>query len=320
MLSYFIRHTEGLAVQDQDIEQLWKENKVAIHFPGLMAQENNSFEPEDYKDTNENNRGAYAAMKVFKELNESGGYIWSEYRTHKSFVKIGIIRQRSADPFDAKYVQYEKGAFHRDKGTPTKLKSLQMECCRPIDQKKNNYWYFILQRPPFLTISRWKVIGNCLEQLVKDDKVTIDKFENLHYKIQEVVCSEFLRSGKLERENVPKLKHLLMQVGGPLADIDVGGYSDDGKMILAQVTNYEEDHPNSERKRKALIDCPGAHQSHLILFCKCDKVDRHGDILYVPTNYVFQWLKENTEYYGKLFPSFAKQTESTGQQSTSYNV
>ncbi|MGB9693840.1 MAG: hypothetical protein ACPLYF_03255 [Fervidobacterium sp.] len=301
--SYFIRHAEKLGVQDDDVKRLWEENKVAIHYPGFMDQENNSLDPEDYKDKKKNNRGAYSAMKVFNELNESGGYIWAEYRTHKDLVKIGRIKRGSAKLFDAKWVQYDKPPIRRNDGAPTKLKSLQMEDCREINLGKGNYWFFIVLRPPFLTICRWRGVGKYLKELVEYGRVTIDKFESLHYKIQEVVCSEFLRSGELKHEHAPKLKYLLLQVGGPLKDIDICGYSDDGKMILAQVTNYEKSHPKCEQKKKALRNCPGAHNSHLVLFCKHDKVDWDGEILYVPGKEVFQWLKKNREYYENLIPS-----------------
>ena len=301
--SYFIRHTKKLRVKDDDVKRLWEENKVAIHYPGFMDQENNSLDPEDYKDKKKNNPGAYSAMKVFKELNDFGGYIWAEYHTHKHLVKIGRIKRGSAKLFDAKWVQYDNPRIHRNDGDPTKLKSLQMEDCREIDLKKGNYWFFIAQKPRLVTISRWRAVGDYLRQLVEYGRVTIDKFESLHYKIQEVVCSEFLRSGELKHEHAPKLKYLLLPVGGTLKDIDICGYSDDGKMILAQVTNYEKSNPKCEEKKKDLINCQGAHNSHLVLFCKHDKVDWDGEILYVPTEEVFQWLKKNREYHENLIPS-----------------
>jgi hypothetical protein len=142
-----------------------------------------------------------------------------------------------------------------------------------------------------------------LEQLVEHGKVTIDNFESLHYKIQEVVCSEFLRSGELKNEHAPKLKYLLLQVGGSLKDIDICGLSDDGKKILAQVTNLKKNDPKCEQKKEALRNCTGALNSHLVLFCKHDKVDWDGEILYVPGEEVFQWLKKNREYYENLIPS-----------------
>lgn len=55
MKSYFIRHTKDISVRDEDLEKLWRQNKIAIHYPdlpdpvnGIGDVDNESRDPNEY--------------------------------------------------------------------------------------------------------------------------------------------------------------------------------------------------------------------------------------------------------------------------------
>lgn len=48
MKSYFVRHTKDLTVRDEDLNRLWDQNEIAIHFPGEGERDTRSFDPQDY--------------------------------------------------------------------------------------------------------------------------------------------------------------------------------------------------------------------------------------------------------------------------------
>ena len=94
MLEYFIRHgspaTNTLAVYDSAINDIWKMNRIAIHFPGDGKEDSISLDPHDYKGYN-----AKYAIERFRELKKYGGYVMAHYRTRPYEVKIGIIKPDS---------------------------------------------------------------------------------------------------------------------------------------------------------------------------------------------------------------------------------
>lgn len=67
--SYFIRHTK-VAVSDDVLEDLWDQDKVAIHFPGAgPGPDLTSLDPQHYEGQ------ARTAIKNFATLAEKGGYV-----------------------------------------------------------------------------------------------------------------------------------------------------------------------------------------------------------------------------------------------------
>lgn len=83
MKSYFVRHTERMSVRDEDLEDLWKQHRVAIHYPdfldGIGSVDNESFDSDDYPGRQENSR-AKTSVKTLNDLAANGGYVWAESR------------------------------------------------------------------------------------------------------------------------------------------------------------------------------------------------------------------------------------------------
>lgn len=286
MGSYFIRHTNKILVSRNDINKIWDQNKVAIHFPGEGKKDSESIKPTDYK-----KRSDRRAIKCFVELKENGGYIWAEYYT-KDDVKIGKIKPNSFEIFES---TWSRNTSNRRKGDKAKLKTLQMENVRIV--KPYEVMSLRAARPPHVTIVRWEAIGKRLEHLV--EKKPIDKnWDNLSTEQQETVCAEYLRSADLEE--CPKLEFLLLPIGRTLKDVDIYGYTKDGREIFAQVTHYKKDNKNCKQKVEVLKRYR-KREAHLVFFCDCNDVIKEDNILFIPTTKVLGWLKRNKTYLEKLF-------------------
>jgi len=289
MKSYFIRHTEKILVPHEEINKLWDENRIAIHFPGKGEKDLESIEIKDY----ESDRAAKIAIKHFNELKCNGGYIWAEYHT-QSIIKIGKIKPGS---FKYWYTIWSKKCNNpeRKEGDIAILKTLQMENVK----KKEPYEAMSLRaaKPRQGTIREWKNIENKLECLV-EGKPIAESWNSLSPEQLETVCTEYLR--KPDLESCPKLEHLLLPIGRTLEDVDIYGYSTDARKIFAQVTHYKIDHPKCKQKIEKFKHYRNKNICN-VFFCDCNNVKKEDDILFIPTTKVFEWLKRNEMYLETLF-------------------
>lgn len=285
--SYFIRHTKVLAVSDSAINEIWGENKVAIHFPGWGKEDSKSIKEGDYE-----KRGERRAIKCFRELDKDGGYVWAEYRTQPN-VKIGRIKPKSLDYFETTWSK-ASDKHRRRKGDKAILKTLQMQNVKIL--KRYEAMELRATRPRQGTITKWN-IGKRLEHYVKG--TPIDKnWKGLSSAQQETVCAEYLRSPDLEE--CPKLDFLLLPIGRTLEDVDIYGCAANGKKIFAQVTNYDKDSKACKQKIEKL-ERYYPKENYLVFFCNCKGVEKEDDVLFIPVTKVFEWLKKNDKYFKKIF-------------------
>lgn len=71
--SYFMRHTEGILVKKEDLQRLWEQDRIAIHFPGQTSRseyDSESLSPTDYGPPNE--KGVAAQAKAPQEHRKCG--------------------------------------------------------------------------------------------------------------------------------------------------------------------------------------------------------------------------------------------------------
>lgn len=212
-----------MGVIEEAVDHLWANDKIAVHCPGVDgskgAPDKTSIEPNDYDERTDKQN-----IRVFKEMNESGGYIWAEYR-NKVDVKIGKILPRSFEPYETKWQKFPSRI--------AVLKTLQIDkssikILHPIDAISLR-----ASRPQQGTVRHWHRAESKLRSLVDND-CPQKSWGWLSPPQQETACSEYLRTYHFS--NCPVLAHLLMPVGRILKDIDILGYATDGKRILAQVT------------------------------------------------------------------------------------
>ena len=79
MRSYFVRHTDRLSIRDEDLEELWDQDRIAIHYPtensGMGQEDSRSLDPNDYYGKRGRDRTAISRLV---ELAKDGGYVWTE--------------------------------------------------------------------------------------------------------------------------------------------------------------------------------------------------------------------------------------------------
>jgi hypothetical protein len=93
MDTFFIRHTEVLDVDQPTRDFLWKNRKIAIHYPhdksrGLRKQDNRSLSLDDYSGS------ARTYMRILRELATDGGYVCADYYQHPESV-LGYVKPSS---------------------------------------------------------------------------------------------------------------------------------------------------------------------------------------------------------------------------------
>lgn len=104
MESYFVRHTKGVSVRDEDLEYLWSQHKVAIHYPvyveGIGSADNESLNPEDYPGRPDS--WAKTSVRTLSDLATSGGYVWAESRVDGR-AKVGLVTPQKVEPYRARW-------------------------------------------------------------------------------------------------------------------------------------------------------------------------------------------------------------------------
>ena len=285
MKTYFIRHTKDFGVVDEAVENLWEDNQVAIHYPGISwpppeSPDSSSINPDDYTKPSEK-----SAIRCFNRLNEEGGYIWAEYRSKKD-IKIGKIIPGSFYPDETKWRDIERSAI---------IKVLQMENVRQL--KPTEAMFLKACRPIQGTICRWRKAAGKLDALVEGSRIEM-KIKNLTPSQQEAVCSEFLRYQ--HNESIPVLEHLLLPVGRTLKDVDIFGFTKSGKELFAQVTYYSFKDKRIKGKIQSLLDY-SFKDSELVLFCNHENIELKDGYIVVPLSVVEKWLLSNTKFSKFVF-------------------
>jgi len=141
----------------------------------------------------------------------------------------------------------------------------------------------------------WRKAYGKLEALL-EGRALEHAWSNLSTAQHEVVCSEFLRGH--QKNELPRLKWLLLPPGRTLKDIDIFGIATDGKMLLAQITFLKK--RDTEEKKSNLLNCTES-AAHLLMFCQCEKLEMEDNVHFVPVEDVFTWLEDNQDYAALCF-------------------
>src|SRR4051812_6784328 len=113
-----------MSVRDEDLLDLWNQNRIAIHYPdrldGDKSVDNDSINPDDYP-----GKGR-SAMRALKELAENGGYVWAESRVDKKRAKVGRVRPGGdIQVYRARWTH--SANYPGREGTEAALKTVQLE-------------------------------------------------------------------------------------------------------------------------------------------------------------------------------------------------
>lgn len=282
MKTYYIRHTKELDIDNNTRVRLWKNRKIAIHFPQdkhgeISKKDNDSLDPNNYSGEGK------GAIRTLHELANDGGYVCAQYfLPDKDECLVGYVKPNS----EIKFIQGTWGDLKGYSGRPAILKALSLQkvkIIKPSEQTK-----LLIDRPKRGTIKRWHKAGEKVENLVKGIKKSNPGLEDLSPKQQEILCSEFMRLPEITFPGLPILSHLLLPIGRNMKDVDIYGISTDGKKIFTQVTysNFEE--AKVKEKCKKLSKYSDEGKNHLVFFCDTKKPKKDEDgILIFPIQQVF---------------------------------
>lgn len=284
MDSYFIRHTKTMLVEDSDLDEVWNQDKIAIHFSGDGEEDSKSLDPDDYRKPSERQ-----AIRCFKSLADNGGYVWVEHRSQIN-VKVGKVMLQEPEFFSATWTQSSDSKYADRVGKEAVLKTLQLQPESVKLVRPHEAMSLRAARRRQGTISRWWACKGRLASLV-DGKPVEHSWDNLPPDLQETACAEFLR---FHNADYPQLSFLLMPVGRTLKDVDIYGLDSDGNEIFAQVTFFEKDSPQSQEKIQRLKEHKGAGNK-LLYFCRTGKTGKFvdkSDILFIPAEDVEEWSRK----------------------------
>lgn len=256
----FFRHKFRGNIPKEDVEQLWKERQVALHW-----SYNESIDPSDY--------GNSTAQNEIRRLNEYGekgvivaAYYGNDYDIHSDEMLIGVI------PPETKPVGNEDTGF----------KTLQMDEDSTVEVSFKNYPVLSAVRPRGGSLCHWYAAGDQVRTILQEGKLPTE-VGSLSPSQLEVACNEFLRV-KFEGY-FPTLP-----IGHTLPDVDIVGGTKN-KRILAQVTQSS----NPESKLNTLQQYT-AGDTHLILFGSSDSEPQSlGEVEYVTVEEVFDTLYSDKE-------------------------
>ncbi len=307
MKTYFIRHTEKLNISEDTLNSLIENNLIAIHYPFMLHSnepvDSTSTNPDDYK-----HRNAKSALRTLNKLSIEGGYVCSEYRNRQGAI-LGIVNPNTP-------IEIFKGRSRTHGNREAILKALRIVKSKHIDA--GEYLKISYARPIQGTICYWRKAGKRIEHLV--NQTCIEPILNhLSPTHQEVLCSEYLRSGM--DSFLPKIQSFLLPVGRTLKDIDILGINDLGQKIYCQVTYkcFEQATLKLEKLKNYL-----SNNSYAVLFCTTSQniVTPDGVIVYsIKTAFdnfvktaqgqlwsknIFDYLVYKKEQMGKMVSIFNK--------------
>lgn len=303
MKSFFVRHTERLSVRDEDLQRLWSQNKLAIHYPdrldGDKSVDNDSKLPEDYPNKNPNAR---SPMRALKELADNGGYVWVESRIEPQIAKVGIVSPQDIELFPATWTSNAK--YREREDTKAILKAVKFNKKRTI--RVGEAVGLRAGKPRQGTIVRWHKCGKRLADLVEGNDPRTE-WENLSTEQQEAVCAEFLRhhGGHHGGEHL-RLDFLLLPVGRTLKDVDIYGLDASGSELFAQITYRKPDDGPFKDKLEKLTQYTNANRNtKLVFFCDCTDATKEKGVHFIPVDRgqdsVLNWVKRNPKYCDALF-------------------
>lgn len=298
MHSYFVRHTNKLLIRDEDLEKLWNEDRVAIHYPGAEStrghEDARSTEPEDY------NGNDKTAISRLAELARDGGYVWAESLVSKDkAAKVGYVEPGTGIELrDARWdLRGRTNVADRRNGHPAVLKTVRISRARVVSRREQVG--LRAARPQQGTISYWHV-GDCLADLV-EGRPSARVWGNLSTAQQEAACAEFLRKPHEARPDLPKLRRLLLPAGRTLQDIDLHGLADDGQEVFGQVT-YHSRGSTAVRKKLAALVTYDRDNAHLLFFCLgYGPTEEEGVHFISADEEVLPWLNYKEDYAAALF-------------------
>jgi hypothetical protein len=277
MKTYFIRHSDGLNVDEATVKNLWGGDYIAIHYPFDLKNQGGetdscSLDPIDYS-----SRERHILARL-KKIGKDGGYIFGVYRGYPGG-KIGYIEPGT----DVVLFPGKWGGKKGLDGRIAQLKVLKLKNAKNLSAFDGLSLTSVQPRQG--TLCEWHKVANRVQNLVTEN-VRHD-LDSLTPDLQEVMCMEFMRTAKASELGLPQILHTLMPVGRTLKDLDILAIDGNSNPISVQVTYLNFDSDTAKKKLKKLDDYV-SEGSHTVLFCKCDAIERADRHIVFPLQIVFE--------------------------------
>lgn len=300
--TYFIRHTDILAISPEAVSELYSQDKIFIHYPDCIDDpekpDNESLNPNDYY---VQKKSAPPNINKLNELSYEGGVVWAEYYIEQKFIKIGVVLPKTEPKLEKKYRWENEKLYPNSKGKQAVLKVIQMQNVKEIE--RSELMSLLVSRPRQGTLRGWHAIGDKLKSIYYKKPLKKD-FSSLTPPEQEIACLEFLRNQKLFSD-IPQLRYLLLPPGRTMESVDIYGLSNDNKKIFAQVTYLGESKDTElETKKEKLRNLSNlSNDQYLIFFYNSPTIYKDEDIICIPITEVERWLNqpEQKNFTDKLF-------------------
>lgn len=293
-INYFIRHTTEMGVSKNDIQNLYDNKLIGIHFDSDYEGDINKLKTTAGYDGSENEKTAKIAIKYLRELAKNGGYIWCDYSAIGETI-LGYIAP-SDDVDEAIKLEQCEPAENKDK-IKNHNQKLVLKCLKlteTIDVDDSSYLFLKAKRPMQGTFCHWHACDKKLKPIFKGN-FKIENWSDLSVDQQEVLVFKFLSDESKEDKRVlPSkfhIKMLLMPIGRTLKDVDIYGVNNDGKKVFCQVTNYGYNSEKVEALEKYSDDDFLIYAG--VDVCKNKIKERIGvdNFLFLDCEKVFEWAK-----------------------------
>jgi hypothetical protein len=212
--------------------------------------------------------------KLVHKLSKNGGYVFSVYENQDDY-KIGYIEPKT----DIEIIKGKWGNKNGANGRIAILKGLRFSKSmklNPLDALS-----LTCAQPRQGTICVWSKVGKRVQNIINGVNKQ-KELSDLTPDLQEVLCSEFLRTGLDPK--LPKLSSLLTPVGRTMKDVDIIGLAENGKRVLVQVTYSFEPKWKIQRLKKYTDEL----ETDLILFCKTNNPRRTEGVMIYSIDEVFE--------------------------------
>ena len=269
--TYFIRHSASCNMGVFLRDRFWNEGLIGIHYA-----DKRSIEPKEYEEL-----AARKALKVLKELTESGGYVCATIAP-KSGCLIGKVAPAS-------HITYEEAPYPDEPNRTIIMKAAKLHTFKHVSVLAANR--LLIGQPQQGTLTPWSCCGNRVQRWVDEDDQAIHRVDDLLPYEQEIMCSDFLRTAAASVEKLPRLLFLSAPVGGTREAVDIAGVTADGTLLLAQVTYHDRSSRESQDKVKALKKVAEGTKASLIFFCRCETPETQDGVVYFPLQHVFGEMK-----------------------------
>ena len=220
----FIRHK--LSTTPEILETLWREDLIAVHYI-----DDDSTDPEHYRA-----KGETTAASVLSRLHaclKTGAIVAASYRELKpAMLKVGRIDPAKSSLRARPFRDSNRGELTYKIVNLVGVKNINLSMCPVLTGIQ----------PRGGTLTGWQSATRILESVLSNEPLPMD-LASLHYAQLEVLCQEHLRE-------TGQLKNLLTPIGRNMYEVDICGITQDGALLLAQVTHADDRGTTVDKARR----------------------------------------------------------------------